>query len=116
MNPASKRAARRHHLSRLKQKVRDYYGGWSNNADRKERVLGILAHTRTVCSCWMCGNPRRYQHELSFPELRLHGRPRRWSNKPGELWGHEQHELGVMRYSPIRSLRVSAMRSKLLRP
>jgi hypothetical protein len=67
---------------RLKLKVRDYYGGWPKHDDQKERVVGILAHTRTVCSCWMCGTPRRYQHQLSFTELRFHGRSRRWSNKP----------------------------------
>lgn len=27
----------------------------------------------------------------------------------GELWVHEQHETGVMRYSPIRSFRVAGI-------
>ncbi len=33
-----------------------HYNGWacSNN-----RAQGKVATTATLCSCWMCGNPRR---------------------------------------------------------
>jgi len=30
-------------------------------------------------------------------------------SRDGELWVHEQHEVGVMRYSPIRSFRVASV-------
>ena len=68
----SMRAIRRHHYERLKRKrIRDnhwYHGVLS------ERWLGISINTPTPCSCWMCGNPRKYfklktrqeiNHELS---------------------------------------------------
>ena len=28
--------------------------------ESKKRALGIFRKTRTPCSCWMCGNPRRH--------------------------------------------------------
>mgnify|MGYP000002621467 FL=1 len=47
------RALRRHHLSRLKSKRRhDYcFAGVS---------IGQHVATPARCSCWMCGNPRRF--------------------------------------------------------
>ena len=47
------RALRRHHLSRLKNKRRhDYcFTGVS---------IGQHIATPARCSCWMCGNPRRF--------------------------------------------------------
>ena len=29
---------------------------------------GILYHTRKLCSCHMCGNPRKYFSELTIKE------------------------------------------------
>lgn len=51
------RAIRRHHIARLKQARRFYFGrdNWSDS-----HALGRLMYTTTPCSCWMCGNPRRY--------------------------------------------------------
>jgi hypothetical protein len=51
------RALRRHHLERMKRKVADYYLGYAKG---NPRLIGRLAHTRTICSCPMCGNPRRH--------------------------------------------------------
>lgn len=34
-----------------------------------KHVLGILRKTRKRCSCWMCGNRRKYEG-LSIQELR----------------------------------------------
>ena len=51
------RAWRRHQEVRVKQRVRNYYGGYAKG---KPRALGRLARTRQPCSCWMCGNPRGY--------------------------------------------------------
>lgn len=28
--------------------------------ESRKRVLGIFRKTRTPCSCWMCGNPRKH--------------------------------------------------------
>ncbi len=63
------RAYRRHQLERVKRLVRLYYGGVHRSDPRR---LGGLAHTRTPCSCWMCGNPRRYRRELTLQEQRAH--------------------------------------------
>ena len=66
-----KRAVRRHHVDRLR-KVRSRYNhagidrfAYASNPVRafseKEfsRRLGMLIHTATLCSCGMCGNPRK---------------------------------------------------------
>lgn len=65
------RAFRRHHAARIKQRVEKYYGG--AHADDPRR-LGRLAHTRTPCSCWMCGNPRRHTGERTLQERRAEHR------------------------------------------
>lgn len=61
------RALRRHHEGRLKRRVSDYYGGYTRS---DARATGRLAHTRTLCSCPMCGNPRRYLGEVTLQERR----------------------------------------------
>jgi len=33
------------------------------------RWVGIMAATPAVCSCWMCGNPRRFFGELTRQEM-----------------------------------------------
>jgi hypothetical protein len=63
----STRAVRRHHEQRMKRRVADYYGGY---AQGEPRALGKLAHARQLCSCWMCGNPRRYLRERTLQERR----------------------------------------------
>jgi hypothetical protein len=61
------RAWRRHHERRIKYRVRRYYGGYAKDNPRQ---LGRLAHARQLCSCWMCGNPRRHLRERSLQERR----------------------------------------------
>ena len=61
------RSIRRHHERRIKKRTRGYYGGY---ATHNARALGKLAHARTPCSCWMCGNPRRFSGELTLQERR----------------------------------------------
>ena len=51
------RAMRRHHAVRLK-KARRFYSGIDYRTDPRRH--GMALHTPTVCSCWMCGNARRY--------------------------------------------------------
>ena len=56
------RSIRRHHRSRL-LKRREYYYNHRNDA----RVVD----TPTPCSCWMCGNPRRFSpHPRTIQELK----------------------------------------------
>jgi hypothetical protein len=60
-------ALRRHHEQRIKQKVKHYYGGVFKDNPRK---INQLTRTHTPCSCFMCGNPRRYQKTPTLREIR----------------------------------------------
>ena len=35
----------------------------------------MIAHSRKLCSCWMCGNPRRYFGQPTFRELQADESP-----------------------------------------
>ncbi len=72
------RALRRHHLSRVKDRWRVVVASHSSVCGvprDPEREVGRRATTGTPCSCWMCGNPRKYFREESVQE-------RRWRNPP----------------------------------
>ena len=62
------RALRRHHEKRIKRRVEQYYSGVHRNDPRR---IGQMARARKLCSCWMCGNPRRYFNEPTLREKRL---------------------------------------------
>lgn len=67
------RSLRRHHAERIKQRIRKqriHCYSWLSNLD-DPRQVGRLAHTRKPCSCWMCGNPRRYFNEPTWREKRF---------------------------------------------
>jgi len=49
------RALRRHHALRLKR-ARRFFFSFDQRTD--PRRLGMVLHTATPCSCWMCRNPR----------------------------------------------------------
>lgn len=67
-----KRAIRRHHRARLKKYRARHYGGPSDRQGRElARWYGGVVTTATRCSCWMCGNPRRYHNELTIQERRM---------------------------------------------
>lgn len=60
------RANRRHHEERMKAKARRLYPG-------KPNAITYANHL-AVCSCWMCGNPRRHikgAERLTLQERRL---------------------------------------------
>ncbi len=40
--------------------------------DELQRVLGIYRKTKVTCSCYMCGNPRRYWHKITRQEIKQH--------------------------------------------
>lgn len=61
------RGIRRHHEERVKSRVKSYYGG---HAAGDSRSIGRIAHTRRLCSCRMCGNPRKYFRQATIQELR----------------------------------------------
>ena len=62
-------AWRRHQEEKKKRKVvKDYDKWWWQDAS--PRMIGIKAHTPALCSCWMCGNPRKYWKEKTIQEKR----------------------------------------------
>ncbi len=67
----SKRALRRHHLARrkrwVKKNLRHYF---FDPSEPEPRRVGLYAETPAVCSCWMCGNPRKVFGELPIQERR----------------------------------------------
>jgi hypothetical protein len=65
------RAFRRHQALRRKRWVRttlvhDFQAGQAV----EPRRVGLYVDTPKPCSCWMCGNPRRYFDEPSIQERR----------------------------------------------
>lgn len=67
------RAQRRHDTSRIKAR---FYKKQRSHACWKTdpRNAGLFANHGKVCSCWLCGNPRK-QGDLTMQEKRanLHG-------------------------------------------
>jgi hypothetical protein len=61
-NSEAKRERRRRDLARMKAKAMRLFP----SLDDATRIADHLA----VCSCWMCGNPRRYFGALSIQERR----------------------------------------------
>lgn len=62
-----KRALRRHHVARLKRSRRFH---WGRDLAQEPKPLAKAVDTPCPCSCWMCGNPRRYFGELTPQERR----------------------------------------------
>jgi len=59
------RAIRRHHIERLKNNRRTH---WNRVLSKEE--LGMVVETPTPCSCFMCGNPRKYFKQKTNQEKR----------------------------------------------
>jgi len=53
------RVQRRHHKARFKRKAKRLYPGQNP---------GYLGDILTPCSCFMCGNPRKFTGELTMQE------------------------------------------------
>jgi hypothetical protein len=68
----TKRALRRHQVARRRVRVaREFY--WQiafQRGRRRTKFIDMLAETPKLCSCFMCGNPRRYFGEPRPRELR----------------------------------------------
>ena len=62
-------AWRRQQEEKKKRKVvKDHDKWWWG--DETPRMIGIKAHTPALCSCHMCGNPRKYWKEKTIQEKR----------------------------------------------
>jgi hypothetical protein len=74
----TKRALRRHHRQRMiRHALRSYAIGYCFLGDddekrefREERARRLHDYL-TKCSCWMCGNPRKFFKEVTVQEKRL---------------------------------------------
>ena len=58
-----KRALRRHHKARMKRRAKRLYERIFRGVDIERYGNKELEHygdNISVCSCWMCGNPRRF--------------------------------------------------------
>lgn len=62
------RQKRRKYKEKSKQKIKDKYK--INGYNSTDRNIGIESDTPKRCSCWKCGNPRKYFGELSLQEQR----------------------------------------------
>ena len=62
-----KRSLRRHHTARLK---RNRAGYWAGYAASTKRASGMVVATPKACSCWMCGNARKY-HGVTYQERKF---------------------------------------------
>lgn len=61
MNRPSTRARRRHDRKRCRAKVLRVVKLWHDGWRRDARAVGRYTnHGLQVCSCWQCGNPRRF--------------------------------------------------------
>lgn len=64
MGQKGNRAQRRHDDQRVRDKRSKI--SWAKNGS--DKLLGKLLHTAALCTCWMCGNPRKYFKEKTLQE------------------------------------------------
>lgn len=63
-------AFRRHQESKRKAWVkRTLKHNWAGSLTPTR--IGVLAHSPALCSCYGCGNPRKYSGEGKISEIRL---------------------------------------------
>ncbi len=63
-------AFRRFQENKKKQWVRKhFYNHWFNGLNGAR--IGIRAHSPAICSCHMCGNPRKHWKQRTIQELRI---------------------------------------------
>ena len=72
-----KRALRRHHAERIKRNFYKELKQWEyyhTDPEEHEQWMRTYAsrrvNTSSMCSCWMCGNPRKYFGHLTLQEER----------------------------------------------
>ncbi len=63
------RAWRRKQESKKKKKVEYTYLKWWEG-DWSSRMIGKKSHSPALCSCWMCGNPRKYFNAKTLQEIK----------------------------------------------
>ena len=71
---STQRAQRRHDCERLKAARSRHLlvaGRGAQSSRASDRVIGVHANTAAPCSCWMCGNPRKFFGERTVQERRF---------------------------------------------
>jgi hypothetical protein len=71
--PASRRTTRTeriHHRKRMIERARRVFTIQNLDDPWKEELARRLHDHLAVCSCWMCGNPRKYHRERTVQERR----------------------------------------------
>lgn len=64
------RADRRRATAKVKAKRSKSYWGYDRSAERMDaRRAGMVTHTAAICSCHMCGNPRKWFGQRTLKEL-----------------------------------------------
>lgn len=58
-NRAYRRAQQAKAKERATKKVKDWFGSFGESPVLDPVAVGKATNTRTLCSCGMCGNPRR---------------------------------------------------------
>lgn len=64
------RTLRRHHIARLKNARKKYQTVLWCKESPYARRLGMAIQTPKLCSCFMCGNARKWWKQRTIPELR----------------------------------------------
>ena len=64
---STKRSQRRHQYARLRNKRKHYWNNWDKELPNP-RMLGLILHTPTMCSCLTCGNPRKWWKSKTLKE------------------------------------------------
>jgi hypothetical protein len=68
------RAERRHNTEKFKRRcqayIRNHFTFGSEGLTNDTKFVGKLTRSRKPCSCFMCGNPRKYFNEKMVGERR----------------------------------------------
>lgn len=57
---------RLHHKERLKRTRKRY---WDGGVRKAAQQINMIVRTPAICSCWMCGNPRKWWKQRTIKEL-----------------------------------------------
>jgi len=68
-----KRALRRHHFKRRQAaEFKKWSRIWQDDKEHAIMCSRVYRDLRTPCSCYMCGNPRKYFKELTIQERKFY--------------------------------------------
>lgn len=110
---SSKRSLRRHHAYRVSERLfRKYNRHFEldilkyptafrpNPIEWEQKARGVYRKVRKPCSCWTCGNPRRWGGEVTLQEKRANENINEYdeekhSNDPFGFWENYSSEKSI---------------------